>query len=459
MTTKTKTNHNGINVTNIDAGFPKKVLPLVTESAPIKVIYGGRASSKTTTAARALLLKGKQYPMRIICCREFDKANKYSMHKVLTDEIYALGLQDFYSWTDHTIRGKEVDHYAFPGYPIRQTEFIFMGIANNSQSIKSMQKPSGCWIEEAQNLTEAAWTDLEPTIRQELPNGEQPEIWLTFNPQYADDFVWEHFVLRQQPDSMVVEINYLDNPWVDKASKRQANRMKAYDYAKYENVWLGKPKSNFVGSIYEDYLADAFKQNRIRQGVDYDPDYRVDLYFDLGYSDMCAIWAAQRTDNGEIRIIDYYENKRKPASHYLDIMTHRGYPVAKWVLPHDGRQHSGPIPDSWEDVFRKAGKPVRVLKRQSITDGINAAREQFHKMVFDADRCQAGINCLRHYRYAEHKDGDKVTSKPVHDIFSNGADSFRALAIGFKHRETKPFPKYQGQYGHLAGRNDSWMSL
>lgn len=448
----------GLEVTQIDAGFPNILLPIFTTPCPIKAILGGRASGKSTAVARTLLLYGKQWPLRILCCREFARSSDASMHQILEDEIYALGLQDFYEITKESIVGKVIDPRLYPGSPVRQTEFIFKGVANNPQSLKSMQLISLCWIEEAQNLTERAWIDLEPTVRHDFPDGRAPEIFLTWNPQYADDFVYETFVLRPQEDSMVIKCNYFDNPWCPKSSLRLANRMKQIDHQKYEHVWLGKPLNNIVGSVYEDYLGDAYAQNRIRSGVDYDPNYSVELFFDLGHSDMTSVWAAQRCDN-EIRIIDYYEARRKAASHFIEIMKHRGYPISKWVLPHDGRQHSGPIPDSWEDVFRKAGLSVRVLKYKSLMDGINAAREQFHKMVFDADRCSVGLNCLRHYRFSEHKDGEKISSKPVHDIFSNGADAFRYMAMGFKHREVKPFPKYSDSFGFGYGDNDAWMSL
>ena len=454
----------GFDIVEIDGGFPEKLLPLYTDPWPINVTYGGRASGKSTAVARTLLLMGKQYPMRILCCREFATISDKSMHQTLIDEIYALGLQDFYEYNKDSIVGKVIDPNSYQGYPIRQTEFIYRGISNNPQGIKSMQKVSACWIEEAQNLTEFAWENLEATVRQELPNGLDPPIFIVFNPQYADNFVWEHFVLRPQEASRVIECNYLDNPWCPKASKRQANAMKKANYAKYENIWLGKPLNNFVGSVYEDYLEDAYRQNRVRTEFEddnrlYDPNYAVELYFDLGASDMTAVWAAQRCD-GSVRLIDYYENRRKPASHYIEIMSNRGYPVKKWVLPWDSNQKAGPIQLSWEDVFRKAGLSVRKLRYKAVMDGINAARELFSTMIFDGDKCAQGLNALRHYRFAEFKDkhSDRVSSKPVHDIYSNGADAFRYCAMGIKHRELKPFPKFQDNLGHLRGNSDSWMA-
>lgn len=457
--TKRIVKRKGIEVRQIDVGFSSKFMPFHTTHCPIKAIHGGRSSGKTTQVAMHLVLAGKEYPERIICCREFKINQESSQHKALVGAIHMLGLSDFYTITDEWIRGKPIPPDAFPGYPIRQTEFIFMGIGKNTQNVKGLERPTSCWIDEAQNLSAKAWRDLEPTIRQSLPNGRDPEIWLTWNPQYADEFAYENFVLHQQPDSMVLELNYMDNPWLPRRNKKQAENQKAKDLHEYEHIWLGKPRQNFVGSVYEDYLQDAYDQKRINDQVAYDPAYRVELYFDPGYQDMCCIWAAQRTDDG-IKFIDYYENSRKHASHYIEIMKNRGYHVSKWVLPHDGRQHTATGTDSWEDVFRKAGLSVRMLpKPKAVMDGINAAREQFSKMHFNSDKCAVGINALRHYRFAMVKEGQEVRSKPVHDVHSNGADAFRYAAIGFKTRERKDYPRYVDNASSWIRNGDSWMAV
>jgi hypothetical protein len=53
-----------------------------------------------------LILAAKD-PLRILCAREFQVSIKDSVHKLLTDQIYALGLDSFYEITQTTIRGKE----------------------------------------------------------------------------------------------------------------------------------------------------------------------------------------------------------------------------------------------------------------------------------------------------------------------------------------------------------------
>ena len=76
------------------ADFPRK-LEILFKKARYKVLYGGRGGAKSWGVARALLLKGAKTPTRILCAREFMTSMKDSVHKLLSDQIEALGLGFF----------------------------------------------------------------------------------------------------------------------------------------------------------------------------------------------------------------------------------------------------------------------------------------------------------------------------------------------------------------------------
>ena len=57
-----------------------------------KVFYGGRGSGKSWSVARALLLLGYEKPMRILCAREIQRSISDSVHKLLCEQIDAIGL-------------------------------------------------------------------------------------------------------------------------------------------------------------------------------------------------------------------------------------------------------------------------------------------------------------------------------------------------------------------------------
>ena len=64
------------------AQFPIKLQCLFEpRSVRYRVLYGGRGGAKSWGVARALLIKGVQSPLRILCAREFQSSMKDSVHK------------------------------------------------------------------------------------------------------------------------------------------------------------------------------------------------------------------------------------------------------------------------------------------------------------------------------------------------------------------------------------------
>jgi phage terminase large subunit len=107
-----------------NAQFPVKLQGLFRPSR-YKVLYGGRGGAKSWGIARALLIKGVKKPIRVLCAREYQTSIKDSVHKLLCDQIEALGLLAFYDITQATIRGAN------------GTEFAFIGLKNNPTNIKA----------------------------------------------------------------------------------------------------------------------------------------------------------------------------------------------------------------------------------------------------------------------------------------------------------------------------------
>ena len=89
----------------IEAGFPKK-LQFLFERCRYKVAYGGRGSAKSLSFAWALLIIGVDEQLRILCAREIQKSIKQSVHKLLSDQIIELGLENEYEVFETEIRGR-----------------------------------------------------------------------------------------------------------------------------------------------------------------------------------------------------------------------------------------------------------------------------------------------------------------------------------------------------------------
>lgn len=412
--------------------FPKKFEALFQpEKVRYRIFYGGRGGAKSWCFARALLAKGVKAPMRILCAREFQTSIKDSVHKLLSDQIYALGMESFYEITQTTIRG------------INGTEFIFAGIKNNTNNIKSIEGIDICWVEEAQSVSANSWNVLIPTIRKQ-----DSEIWVSFNPELPTDETWKRFVENPPESSVVVKVNWNDNPWFPETLNLERLSLKSRDLAAYNNVWEGTTRNTVDGAVFGKEMDQAELDGRITN-VPYDPSKPCHAIYDLGWADNTACWIIQFV-GFEIRVLRYFEDSQKTIQHYLSLMQTFGYIYDTIWLPHDAAAKSLGTGKSIEEIVRATGLKVQILDRVPIADSINAARTIFPRCYFDRKNTEEGLNCLRHYRYDVDEHGT-FSQKPLHDIYSHGADAWRY--IGLMVNEPKKRQPVKQTYAPVG----SWM--
>jgi phage terminase large subunit len=414
------------------AEFPEK-LSILFDSARYKVLYGGRGGAKSWGIARALLIIGAKKPTRILCAREFQTSIRDSVHKLLSDQIIAMGLTQFYEITQNAIRGSN------------GTEFSFVGLKNNVSNIKSYEGCDICWVEEAQTTSKLSWNVLIPTIRKE-----GSEIWISFNPELETDETYQRFIVNTPENCIVQRINWSDNPWFPETLRLEKDALFVRDREAYNTVWEGVCRQTVDGAIFAKEMQQAEFEQRITR-VPYDPVKPVLAVFDIGWADATAVWFVQFIGM-ETRLIRYYETTQTTISQILAKMQTFGYVYDTLYLPHDAQNKTlAANGRSIEEIVRAAGYNVRIIERTPIADSINAARTIFPKCYFDRENTHEGLQCLRHYRYDVNPDTGNFSQKPLHDNYSHGADAFRY--IGLMINEPKQYKKKQINY-----QTSSWMS-
>lgn len=376
-----------------------------------RVLYGGRGGAKSWGIARALLIKSVQTPLRILCAREFQTSIRDSVHKLLVDQIEALGMMGLFEITQNSIRSKN------------GSEFFFVGLKNNVSNIKSFEGVDICWVEEAQSVSRMSWNVLIPTIRKQ-----DSEIWVSFNPELETDETYQRFVVQPPADSIVQKINWQDNPWFPETLRQEKDALKARDPGAYATVWEGICRQTVDGAIFARELEQAEIEGRITR-VPYDPSKPVHAIFDLGWSDQTAIWFLQFIGM-ETRLIRYLEDSQKTMTHYLSLMQTFGYVYDTIWLPHDAQNKTlAAAGRSIEDIVKSLGFKTRILEKVPVVDSINAARTIFPNCWFDRENTHQGLSCLRHYRYEVDPDTGNFSRNPLHDQYSHGADAFRYIAL------------------------------
>lgn len=406
--------------------FLKRVLPV--EMPPIFfeldrpdiryfVYHGGRGGAKSWAVARWILAEGIERPLRVLCARELQNSMKESVYQLLVDQIELLGLQEYYIVKETEILGRNGTKINFSG---------LRSLKGDANKLKSYEGIDVLWIEEAAKVLKSSFDIIDPTIRKA-----GAKIIITYNPELDTDFIHKFFVIdTPPPDTIVRVVSWRDNDYFPSSLMRIMEHRKQTDYDGYLHIWEGKTRVTLEGAVYKDELRDVIANNQIRR-VPYDPTYPVHTFWDIGYGDGCAIWFAQIVAF-EYRIINYYENRRKPPSHYIEMMQRMSYVWGTDYMPHDadygilaaeGR--------SLKDLMQAAGRRVQIVKRPTRKKiAIDAVRMIFPLCYFDEKNTADGMQHLRHYTYKVDPNTKQFSStEPEHDDNSHAADAFGTLGL------------------------------
>jgi phage terminase large subunit len=215
----------------------------LTKKARYKVAYGGRGSGKSWNVARTLLILAGVRPLRVLCARELQVSIRDSVHRLLADQIEAMGLDSFYQVKDKEIVARN------------GSMFIFEGLRHNITKVKSMEGIDICWVEEAERVSEASWKVLIPTIRKS-----GSEIWVTFNPDAETDPTYKRFIKNPPPDSIVVKVNFDQNPWFTDELRKEMEYDFRVDPDSAAHIWGGECRKISDAQVLKGkWVIDAFE--------------------------------------------------------------------------------------------------------------------------------------------------------------------------------------------------------
>lgn len=395
-------------MSELNVKFPKAFKPAF-EPARYKVLYGGRGSGKSWSIARALILKSVSDCKRVLCTREVQKSIKESVHRLLSDQISALGLSGFFTVTETEIRA------------VNGSLFSFAGLQQHTvDSIKSYEGYDCVWVEEAHSVSKKSWDTLLPTIRK--PGS---EIWISFNPELDTDEVYKRFVINTPPSTVLIEMNYRDNPYFsdELELERLHSQLTAPD--DYDQIWEGKCRSAVVGAIYAKEVEAAIREKRIVH-CPYDPKLLVHTVWDLGWNDSMAIALCQKV-RSEVRIIKYIEDSHRTLDSYVADLKAMKLNWGYDFLPHDGYHGDYKTGKSAEEILKAFKRKVRPTPRVSVENGIKATRMAFDGFVFNKPETERLVECAKRYRRDIGKTGEP--GSPVHDEYSHGADVLRYVSL------------------------------
>lgn len=397
--------------------IPPKLIPVFEGNYRYRCSHGGRGSAKTRTFALMTAIRGYMAAMNgqsgvILCAREYMNSLEESSMEEVKQAIRSVPwLNDFYELGEKYIRTK-----------CRSVNYVFAGLRHNLDSIKSKARILIAWVDEAESVSEIAWTKLAPTVREE-----GSEIWVTWNPERDGSATDKRFRKNPPDNAIVVEMNYGDNPWFPSVLEdERLNDQARLDSATYAWIWEGAYLENSDKQVLANkYVVQSFPDDLWKQAD------RLLFGADFGFANDPNTLLRYFILNDSL----YIEYEAYGVGIELDHIPafYDGIPeVRKWSIKADSAR-----PETIS-YLRRQGFNISAAKKWqgSVEDGITFLRG--FKQIIIHPRCKETAKEARLYSYKT----DRITGEVLPVILDANNHCWDAVRYGLD--------------GYIKGRATVW---
>ena len=172
---------------------------------------------------------------------------------------------------------------------------------------------------------------------------------------------------------------------------------------------------SFEGSV-EGRVYFSFDHLTQIRDIEYNKDFPLYTAWDFGIADPTSIIWIQENPNGEIYIIDEYENNEEEPDHYARIIERKPYKPRTLDIGDPSAKHRGVTKDSWESLLRKEGINIVTPFSCTYEERIMSTRQVIPR-IFVSKKCVRFMDCMANYKYPTDDIGRPTDEKPIHDEF------------------------------------------
>ena len=203
-------------------------LPLFFDRHRYLVLKGGGGSGKSIFAGRKILERASTEPgHRILVCRKVARTLRESCFQQLQGQ-----LRTHYPQAGAALNRTEM-RISFPN----GSEILFAGL-DDVEKLKSIYAITSIWVEEASELLESDFNQLDIRLRGTSPWYKQ--MILTFNPISITHWLKARFFDRRDERALVHESTYRDNRFLDEEAVRTLECFANSDPYYYQVYCLGQ---------------------------------------------------------------------------------------------------------------------------------------------------------------------------------------------------------------------------
>lgn len=236
-------------------------LPLYFDKHRYLVLKGGGGSGKSIFAGRKVLERAATEPgHRVLVCRKVATSIRKSCFDQLKDQAYTY----YADQIAFIPKGENSDMYI----RFKNGSVIFFSGLDDTEKLKSIFDITMIWIEEASELQEADFNQLDIRLRTDFPYYLQ--MIISFNPVSITHWLKRRFFDRKDPRALVHESTYQDNRFLTEEAVRTLEAFRDTDEYYYMVYCLGQwgvtGKTVFNARLVAERLEIVRKRKPKKQG-------------------------------------------------------------------------------------------------------------------------------------------------------------------------------------------------
>lgn len=364
-------------------------------SCRYQVFYGGAGSGKSHYVFQKAIIKGLNQQRKILVIRKVARTLKDSCFQMTIDTLSKFKILQLckINYSTFTIE--------FPN----GTQFLYKGL-DDSEKIKSIAGITDIIIEEATEITQDEFTQLDLRLRANVDN---LQIYLMFNPVSKINWCYKYWFENGTPaNTSILKTTYRDNRFLPPEYVAALERMRETNFT-YWNIYANGEFCSLDKLIYTNW----------RECGDTPPsDLPLLIGLDFGYINDASALIAARIDeaNKKIYVIDEMYQRGLLNDAIANEIKYRGY--AKEIIIADSAEKK-----SIDEIKREGIPRIRaaVKGQGSILQGIQKL-QQYELIVNPV--CANTIIELQNYSWKkEHISGEYINEPQ--DSFNHCLDALR----------------------------------
>lgn len=374
-------------------------VPAFVDQSRYQILWGGAGSGKSHIVARKILyrlLKEQHCKHNFLIIRKVDRTIKRSVFTLMKNIISKWGLiKDFdINLTDKTMV-----------YRPTGAQIMFSGL-DDVEKLKSIEGVTSIWCEEATELTQEDFEQLDLRLRGET--GSLKQIILTLNPISEQHWIKRVFFDDPIQGVFTLKTTYVDNAFIDNEYKMvMENKRKSNP--RYYNIYALGNWGTAEGLIFTNVTQRLIRQEELQglecvQGLDF--GYTNDpSAFNISYVDKV---------NKRIFVYDGFYEKGLPNAEIAEKI--------KSMLAHKHMTTADSSEPKSIDYIRAKGVSISAAQKgpDSVNAGIDFLLE--YEIIVNSHLVEF-MTEFYNYSWAVDKN-NKPTNKPIDD-FNHFIDSLR----------------------------------